>query len=356
MIRIQPVSRAEFDAAADAAHITLPIEQTQAWTDYQATISGRTPWVPTLPDGTKAPSNCFLIQRVDDSADSATGEPANDSAETIAFIAFVDFETHGYHFLRSSHGPVYISEPSDEEASEVIDALADFAKSVDKKLVFLRFAIKDPLPQTHTVLSTVPYDQTVVIDVTGGDDAILQRMKSRGRRDVRKALRECPAVCADETIAAMESFADYYGVMVETGERDGFTPAPMSDYEDMIRTLGAEHCRVFAARVDGVVNAWSIVTVNGTHAVRYYAAMRSGAMRLHITDRLLYAECCELGKQGMTEYDLMGIGDDFAPSLKGLNEFKTKFTPEITKVAPNRDVPLRKMFYNTLTAAKKIKG
>ena len=52
---------------------------------------------------------------------------------------------------------------------------------------------------TVPVLSTVPYDQTVVIDVTGGDDAILSRMKRRGRRDVRKSLRECPADIADET-------------------------------------------------------------------------------------------------------------------------------------------------------------
>ena len=157
------------------------------------------------------------------------------------------------------------------------------------------------------------------------------------------------------TDKALTDFSEYYDVMVETGQRDGFTPAPMSDYSDMIGALGADHCRVFAARIEDRVVAWSIVTVNGTHAVRYYAGMRNEVMRLHVTDKLLYSECCILGSQGITEYDLMGIGSDFAPSLKGLNEFKCKFTEEITPVAPARDVPIKKVFYKTLQTVQGVR-
>ena len=78
------------------------------------------------------------------------------------------------------------------------------------------------------VLSTVPYNETVYVDLTGGDEAVLTRMKKRGRRDVRKALRESPAACADETAQAMADFSEYYEVMVDTAHRDGFSPAPMS--------------------------------------------------------------------------------------------------------------------------------
>lgn len=101
--------------------------------------------------------------------------------------------------------------------------------------------------------------------------------------------------------------------------------------------------------------AWSIVTVEGSYAVRYYAAMCDAAMRIHVTDRLLYAECCMLGSQGITDYDLMGIGSDFAPSLKGLNAFKTKFTETITPVAPARDMLLKKVFYKTLQAVQGVR-
>ena len=101
--------------------------------------------------------------------------------------------------------------------------------------------------------------------------------------------------------------------------------------------------------------AWSIVTINDHLAVRYYAAMRTDAMHLRVTDALLYSECRILGQQGITAYDLMGIGSDFSPSLNGLNEFKTKFTEEVTPVAPNRDIPIRKLFYRILVLVKAMR-
>ena len=291
MITLEKVDGATLEAEAEKAGITLPIEQTKVWSGFQADIDGRTPW------------GNYLIKR---------------DGELVAVISFIDFETHGYHYLRSMHGPAWVAKPTEAEEREVVDAI-------------------------------------VVIDITGGDDEILARMKRRGRRDVRKSLRECPAEVADETDKALTDFSEYYDVMVETGQRDGFTPAPMSDYSDMIGALGADHCRVFAARIEDRVVAWSIVTVNGTHAVRYYAGMRNEVMRLHVTDKLLYSECCILGSQGITEYDLMGIGSDFAPSLKGLNEFKCKFTEEITPVAPARDVPIKKVFYKTLQTVQGVR-
>ncbi|WEV73540.1 GNAT family N-acetyltransferase [Bifidobacterium sp. ESL0798] len=327
MISLEKTEYPQLEAAARQSGVTLPIEQTGIWAKFQADIPGRTPWgtYRILEDG-----------------------------KTVAFIGFTDMATHGYHYLRAVHGPVWIAKPSEALERESIDAIAAQVHRVDKKIVFLRIDTWYTAGTTP-VLSTIPYNQTVIIDVTGGDDAILSRMKKRGRRDVRKALRECPADVADETKEAIADFREYYDVMVETGKRDGFAPAPITDYSDMIEALGADHCRVFAARIDGRVVAWSIVTVNGTHAVRYYAAMRNDVMRLHVTDKLLYSECCILGSQGITAYDLMGIGSDFAPSLMGLNEFKCKFTEDITPVAAARDVPIKKTFYKALKAAKKLK-
>ena len=327
-ITIEPIEFSTLEHEAQQAGLTLPIEQTGIWAAFQADIPGRTP------------AGSYRIGR---------------DGNTVAFMSMIDMETHGYHYLRSMHGPVRINKPNEAEEREVIDALAAYFKKHDKRVAFLRIDTwydGGVVP----VLSTVPYDQTVVIDVTGGDDAILSRMKRRGRRDVRKSLRECPAEVADETSQAIRDFSEYYDVMVETGKRDGFTPAPITDYSDMIQALGADHCRVFAGRIDNRVVAWSIVTVNGTHAVRYYAGMRSDVMRMHVTDKLLYSECCILGAQGITEYDLMGIGSDFAPSLKGLNEFKTKFTEEVTPVAAGHDVPIKTVLYKTLTTIKSLRG
>lgn len=328
MFTIEAIDHPAMERAAQELGVTLPIEQTQVWAEYQKDIDGRTPW------------GCLAVSK---------------DGTLVAVLSLIDMLTHGYHYLRSMHGPVWAAKPSEDDERAAVKAIAAYVHAHDRKVVFLRIDLWYT-PGTYPVLSTVPYDQTVVIDLAGGDEEILKRMKRRGRRDVRKALRECPAECADETRQALESFEEYYDIMVETGERDGFKPAPITDYSDMLAALGADHCRVFAARIDGKVVAWSIVTVNDGHAVRYYAAMRSDVMRLHVTDKLLYSECCILGSQGIAAYDLMGIGSDFSPTLKGLNEFKTKFTEEVTPVAPGRDVPLRKAFYGALRLAKRIRG
>lgn len=327
MITLEQVDFATMAQTADRHGIPLPIEQTEAWTRFQRSIPGRTPW------------RCLMASR--------DGEP-------VAVLSLIKYDTHGYHYLRSLHGPVWFAKPDQPTEHDFVSALVDYVRENDRTIAFLRIDLWFE-EGTRPVLSTVPYDQTVVIDLTGGDDAILSRMKKRGRRDVRKALRECPAVCADETMRASSSFDEYYEVMVDTASRDGFEPAPMQDYTDMIRLLGPEHCRVFGARVDGRLVAWGLDTVNGTHAIHYYAAMRTDAMRMFVTDKLLYSECCALGAQGVTEFDLMGIGSDFAPSLMGLNGFKTKFSTEITPVAPARDVPVKTAFYRLLSLVQAMR-
>lgn len=329
MMRAHLIETAEFESEASRLGIALPIEQTQAWARYQATIDGRTPW--------------GLIR-------------FSDGDETLALASLIDYRTHGYHYLRGTHAPVWVGNPTPEQEAEALEALRELVRHEAKNALFVRLAVNADLPICSPTLSSVPYNQTVIIDLSGGDEAILSRMKPRGRRDVRKALRESPAVCADETDIALESFGEHYDVMRETGERDGFAPAPCSDYEDMIRTLGPEHCRVYAGRVDGRVVTWSIVTIAGSRAVRYYGASRSDTMRLHVTDKLVYFECCDLAaNKGCSDYDMMGIGNDFAPTLKGLNEFKTKFSKEVADVAPDRDLPIKPTLYRALWAAKRLR-
>lgn len=325
LIEVQPQ---EFQQKATELGINLPIEQTQEWATYENTIPGRSDW------GTYE-----LV----------------DGDEVRAFIRFYDYETHGYHYLRANHAPVWVSEPTPQEESDGLDAIASFVSQKDHKQVFCRLAVKAELEQTRPVLSTIPYSETVIIDLSGSDEDILARFKPRGRRDVRKALRESPATYADETDLATKDFSDFYDVIVETGQRDGFVPAPKSDYEDMIRILGPQHCRVYAGRVDGRVVTWSIVTMNGTRAVRYYGASRTETKRAHVTDALVYFECCDLAKhKGMVDYDMMGIGNDFAPTLKGLNEFKCKFSKQTVQIAPDRDLPLHKLEYTVLQKARKV--
>lgn len=330
MMVIERVSPATMEENAKAEGIELPIEQTGVWADFQSGIPGREPW------------GMLLIREHDD---------------IVAVISLIDMETHGYHYLRSVHGPVWKTKPTEQQEQDMLDALLKFVHTHDKRIVFLRIDVwYSDHPDMYRVLSTVPYSETVVLDLTGSDDDILSRMKSRGRRDVRKALRESPAQIANETTQAAQDFTPYYKVMVETAQRDGFTPAPMSDYSDMITALGPDHCRVYAARIDGKVVAWALIAMSGSTAVYYYASMLSEVRRQKVPDKLLYTAACMLSADGYTKLDLMGIGNDFAPSLKSLNEFKTKFSKESTPIAAAHDFPIKKVFYRALVAMKDLRS
>lgn len=329
-MQVHELSRTEYEIGIGGLDVNVPIEQLPVWQDYEATIPGRSPW------------GFAVICEGDD---------------MLAFVSFVQYETHGYRYLRAHHGPVWTVEPTPELEAAALDELAAFVRKRDRHQVFMRLAVKHELPITSPCLSTLPYDTTVIIDTTGGDEAILSRMKQRGRRDVRKALRECELTFADETERAIESFDEYYEIMVETAERDGFTPSPAEDYRNMLRILGHDHCRLFAGRDGDRVITWTIATISGTRATRYYGASRSGAARNLATDRLIYFECCELGRAGITEYDQMGIGSEFQPATMGLNTFKTKFAKDgVRMIAPDRDVSIKKAFYRALQTAKSLRA
>lgn len=327
MIEVRELDRETFEAQLDASGVAVPIEQTGVWMDLEETIPDRSFWghVAFLEDG--AP---------------------------LGWASFADYLTHGYHYLRSHHGPIWVRAISEDEEREALKALVAFIHKRDRKQAFVRLAVEHDLDICRPTLSIIPYDETVIMDVTGTPEDILSRMKTRGRRDVRKALRESPATYADETEQARASFAEYYDVMVETAERDGFSPSPQSDYENMLRILGPEHSRVFAGRVDGKVVTWTIATVSGAHAVRYYGASRSDVPnRNFVTDGLIYFEACTFGAEGIVDYDMMGIGSDTYPGLSTLNTFKCKFAKDTVHVAPDRDLPVKAAFYASLKVAKK---
>lgn len=329
-MQVTGLTRVEYERLLGEIAPSAPIEQLPVWQDYEATIPGRSPW--------------GFAGIYDDGA-------------LAALISFMQYETHGYRYLRARHAPVWAAEPTAEQEASALDALASYVRSRDKRQVFIRLAVKHELPVTYPCLSTLPYDTTVIINLEGGDEAILERMKPRGRRDVRKALRECDLAFADETERAIDSFDEYYEVMLQTAERDGFTAAPAQDYRNMLRLLGPEHCRLFCGRDGDTVITWTIATISGTRATRYYGASRACDARFLATDRLIYFEACELGRMGCTEYDQMGIGSEFAPETLNLNTFKTKFAKDgVTLIAPDRDLPVKKGFYTALTQVKAVRA
>ena len=85
MTTIRELTKDEFTSLVEQAGILVPIEQTMVWANYQQTVEGRSFW------------GCLAIAR---------------DGEDVAYVSFIDYETHGYHYLRAHHGPMWLQPPT----------------------------------------------------------------------------------------------------------------------------------------------------------------------------------------------------------------------------------------------------
>lgn len=330
-------SEAEFDALLEAAGVDPTIEQTAAWARFDES------------DAARHPLGVFV-------AEDAAGQAR-------AVFRATRMSDHRTHFLWLRHGPVWLDDPSAEDEDAFVQACVDALGQMAPGATHIRLDLRYERDKAVFPATMITYDHTVVVDTRvsspeldheGAAEEVLSRFKSRGRRDVRKAIRESGLVCADETEAGATDFAEYHAVLAETAQRDGFSAWPASVYERMLSALGPQHARLYVGRIDGAVACWAIVTMSGKRAWYFYAASRSNVAKRLVADRLLLFFATELALQGVQSVDLMGIGSDIAPSLKSLNTFKTKFSNEVREVAPVREVIVRPALYAAIAKARQI--
>lgn len=327
-----------FVAAAADASIDLPLEQTPDWDSFDVAADGRTPWAK-------------LVWLVDE--------------QPRAFLALTKMKGRGFSYLWGKHGPVWTQpEPTYTEERAMRAELRTFIRKADRTIAFVRLHSVHRSDDLSELLQSVTYDRTIVLDLTKDEDQLLAEMKKRGRRDVRKALRDESMVAADETGRALEVFPELYQLLIETGERDSFGISPRATYEQMLSALGPEHCRLYTVRRDGRPLCWGIVTTTATQATYYYAASSAEGRKALAPDLLVWSMTCMLRERGVKSFDMMGIDSERAPQLSGVRGFKTKFTEEIKDVPGAWDYPIYKTFYRGLhvalaakrAAVAKVKG
>lgn len=328
-----PVSWETAAVLAQQAGVTLPIEQTDVWDRFDEAVADRQPWG-------------RLLYR------DARGQAR-------ALIALTQMSVRGFPYVWAKHGPVWLGgQPTPEEEADFRSLLVAGLRVHAPRVVFARLHACTPAPDLYELLQTMTYDRTVILDLDRpDDDAILASFKSRGRRDVRKALRNTELTFHDETQRAHEVFDELYDILEETGERDGFHALPRDVYLTMLDALGPEHVRLYVVRRHGEeALVWSLVTVWGDRATRYYAGSSAAGRRLRAADALVYKEACWLRAEGVRVYDLMGVDSERVPELAGVREFKNKFVTDGPCEVPGAwDVPVRPRLYQTLVWAMNAK-
>ena len=176
----------------------------------------------------------------------------------------------------------------------------------------------------------VQFRNTILIDLTESEDALLAAMSQTTRRKVRVAEREGVTVRAAST-ADLPTLYELYRI---TGERDGFLTRPPSYYELEWRALmdaGLAHALI--AEHDGQALGHVILFHFGRKCW-YFTGASSNEQRDKMPNYLLQWEAMRWAKaQGYIIYDMWGAPNDFIESdpLWGVYQFKRGFRGTVTR-------------------------
>jgi peptidoglycan pentaglycine glycine transferase (the first glycine) len=163
-----------------------------------------------------------------------------------------------------------------------------------------------PLPPPGFRLSprTIQPRRTLLIDISGGEEQVLARMKQKTRYNIRLALKKGIVV---RSSADLESF---YRLMQVTGGRDSFGVHSLSYYRqayELFHPRGG--CQLLMAEFQGEPLAGLMVFSNGTRAWYFYGAS-ANEHRERMPNYLLQWEAMRWARgMGCTRYDLWGVPD-----------------------------------------------
>ena len=163
---------------------------------------------------------------------------------------------------------------------------------------------------------TVQPPSTIILDISGAEDAVLGRMKSKWRYNVRLAERKGVRVRA-MTAADLPLF---YSLMQVTGERDGFGVHSAAYFAAAYELLAPQHAAFLLAEYAGQPLAAIVVAAVGNTACYLWGAS-SDVERNRMPNHALQWEGMRWARScGATRYDFWGIPDaigQLAAALRG---------------------------------------
>jgi lipid II:glycine glycyltransferase (peptidoglycan interpeptide bridge formation enzyme) len=156
---------------------------------------------------------------------------------------------------------------------------------------------------------------TIVLDISGGEEAILQRMKSKWRYNIRLAERKEVTV-REISRADLPSFNK---LMEATGERDGFAVRSADYYSAAYELFVPQHGAFLLAEYAGQPLAALVVCMTGENACYLWGASSDHERNRMPNHALQWAAIRWARTRGATRYDFYGIPDEIGQVALGLH-------------------------------------
>ncbi len=190
----------------------------------------------------------------------------------------------------------------------------------------------------------IQFRNTMTLDLTPDEDALLSAMKSKTRYNIRLAGRKDVVVRP----GGPDDLPPIYEMYAETAARDDFIIRPLDYYRDAWGDfVAAGLAQPFVARFEGEFLAALILFRFGRTAWYMYGAS-SGRHRNHMPNHLLQWEAIRWARaQGCTHYDFWGAPDelDGADPMWGVYRFKAGFGGRFVRHIGAYDYPVSRPVY-----------
>ncbi len=174
----------------------------------------------------------------------------------------------------------------------------------------------------------IQFRNTLLTDLSVGEEALLAGMKQKTRYNIRLAGRR------GVTVSASDDFARFYELYAETARRDGFLIRPRAYYLRVMSRMQSHGLgQLFLARVEGEPVAGLFLLMFGPTAWYFYGASSARARR-HMPTYLLQWEAMRWAMaQGCKVYDWWGAPDELREEdpMWGVYRFKRGFGGRFTR-------------------------
>lgn len=194
----------------------------------------------------------------------------------------------------------------------------------------------------------IQFRNTVWLDLQGGEDKWLERMKQKTRYNLRLAEKKGVTV----RIAAESEFPLLYRMYQETSVRDGFVIRPQTYYIDVWKKfIGQDLGCALIAEVDnepvaGLVELWF-----GERAWYMYGMSTNNHREKMPTYLLQWEAMRQASRHGCTTYDLWGAPEVFdeSDSMWGVYRFKEGLGGKVIRTLGAWDYPVYPAIYSLYT-------
>ncbi len=190
----------------------------------------------------------------------------------------------------------------------------------------------------------IQFKNTAVLDLSGGEEEWLARMKQKARYNLRLSQRSGVKV----RVANEKELPSIYQMYAQTAARDGFIIREMDYYLRVWQSFIQEGmAQPLIAEVEGTMVAGLVLFFLGGRAWYFYG-MSTALHREKMPNYLLQWEAMRLAKEhGCEIYDLWGAPDVFDPAdrMYGVFRFKEGLGAEVVRTAGAWDFVIKPFWY-----------